>query len=597
MLGTNKLTFEEYGTVLCQIEASLNSRPIGPLTEDPENLNVLTPGHFLIGDALLALPQPTLLDNNRNMLHRWKHLQLLQQQFWKRWSTEYLSQLQQRSKWKTEERNLKPGDLILIKDDDLPPRKWIMGRIIDTHPGSDGRVRVASIKTTSGTTTRAVNKICPLLENEPPTEESSVKEQNIDESEKKQSRPKKKKNSVLQEPQATYWNNRTLRPRPLRSQLWVTIISLCFLIIGAFGNQVSIREPITVTKFVNQPGIYFENLGRAGVILTDWHILLKIDMSKFQYELKMLSDSVTNLSKFCTNKSHCSEFVSRLSSNIDDIKRVKVLMKSNGEHRIKRNAPLGIGGWMAHEVFGVMDEDNAEEIEQHFKNVERNENHLLELIKNQTSVADLTAELIKTTHEEINQNYDKIGKIINDISNQSTRTDEWLGIAVYLSILAQNLKDFQDNLWSMLVDMHQGHINPHLFTPDQFTKQLEKINNNLPTGCKVPETPQDDLRSLYKLLKGRSRIQEDQIIFEILLPLIATSEYEVFKIIPVPTKFGLHRVSIIPESEYLMITLEKDKFYQLNEVEYKSCLSTTNARKICKMHRPIYNAQSNHSQC
>jgi len=51
---------------------------------------------------------------------------------------------------------------VLLKDKDLPPLKWRTGRIVETHAGGDGYVRVVSIKTSTGVTKRAVNKICVL---------------------------------------------------------------------------------------------------------------------------------------------------------------------------------------------------------------------------------------------------------------------------------------------------------------------------------------------------------------------------------------------------------------------------------------------------
>lgn len=162
-LKATRLTFEEYGAILCQIEACLNSRPLQPLTADTENVNALTPGHFLIGDALMAPPQKCLVDVNANRQDRWKHLQLLQQHFWNRWNQEYLNQLQQRHKWKegTEEGHI--GDLVLVKDEQLPPKHWLMGRIVETHPGTDGRVRVVTLRTQKGQLKIPINKICPLM--------------------------------------------------------------------------------------------------------------------------------------------------------------------------------------------------------------------------------------------------------------------------------------------------------------------------------------------------------------------------------------------------------------------------------------------------
>lgn len=49
IVGKAHLTYEEMLTVLSEIEATLNSRPIAPLSEDPNDLNYLTPGHFLVG--------------------------------------------------------------------------------------------------------------------------------------------------------------------------------------------------------------------------------------------------------------------------------------------------------------------------------------------------------------------------------------------------------------------------------------------------------------------------------------------------------------------------------------------------------------------
>lgn len=52
--------------------------------------------------------------------------------------------------------------MVVIKDDNQPPLKWTLGRIIELHPGKDGIVRVATVKTPSGTERRAFSRLCPL---------------------------------------------------------------------------------------------------------------------------------------------------------------------------------------------------------------------------------------------------------------------------------------------------------------------------------------------------------------------------------------------------------------------------------------------------
>lgn len=66
----------------------------------------------------------------------------MRQSFWVRWSQEYISQLQQRFKWKhTEDTNIKIGIMVLIKTENTPPMIWPLGRIAETHPGADGIAR------------------------------------------------------------------------------------------------------------------------------------------------------------------------------------------------------------------------------------------------------------------------------------------------------------------------------------------------------------------------------------------------------------------------------------------------------------------------
>ena len=71
-IGDTLLTFEELSTLLSQSEAVLNSRPLEPLSEDPDDLTALTPGHFLIGEAQTTVPEPSLDDGNLSRLSRWE---------------------------------------------------------------------------------------------------------------------------------------------------------------------------------------------------------------------------------------------------------------------------------------------------------------------------------------------------------------------------------------------------------------------------------------------------------------------------------------------------------------------------------------------
>lgn len=162
VIGSTILSFEELSTVFCKIEAVLNSRPLCPLSADPNDLEAITPGHFLIGQPLNALPEYPYTDVKLYRLSRYQMLQQMTQNFWKRWSLEYLHILQQRVKWT--DRTTPPcvGDLVLVKDANLSPLCWRRGRIVNLIAGKDGSPRIADVQVRDSILRRAVSTLSRL---------------------------------------------------------------------------------------------------------------------------------------------------------------------------------------------------------------------------------------------------------------------------------------------------------------------------------------------------------------------------------------------------------------------------------------------------
>jgi len=117
-LGEACLTVAEMTTVLTQIEAILNSRPLTPMLDDSNDLRALTPGHFLIGENPQSYPEQDLQDVPENRLSRWQHVEQIKQRLWSRWQKEYLATCQQRIKWKKDfNSKFKVGQLVMLKED------------------------------------------------------------------------------------------------------------------------------------------------------------------------------------------------------------------------------------------------------------------------------------------------------------------------------------------------------------------------------------------------------------------------------------------------------------------------------------------------
>ncbi|XP_071874181.1 uncharacterized protein [Bombus fervidus] len=161
VVGTDVLTYEHFNTLVIEIEAILNSRPITPISSDPNDPPVITPGHFLI-EALTTLDERDFKDAPPNQLSSWQRIVQLKQHFWSRWHREYITELTKRNKWTKGTHSIREGTIVLIREDNIPSMQWPLGRVIKTHPGADGIIRTVTIKTANNTLDRGVKRLVPL---------------------------------------------------------------------------------------------------------------------------------------------------------------------------------------------------------------------------------------------------------------------------------------------------------------------------------------------------------------------------------------------------------------------------------------------------
>ena len=184
VVGSQRLTYEEFNTVLTQVEACLNSRPLVAITSQSlDGLDILTPSHFLLQRPARAYPEET--SSAEPSLHRrWNMTKAMVTHFWRRWSAEYIQQLQRMKKWRKPSSNLKIGDVVLLKEDNTFTQHWPMARVTDVHPGADGLVRAVTIKTETSTYKRPVVKLALLLTQEEAVSGSSLDQDQVQGKEK-----------------------------------------------------------------------------------------------------------------------------------------------------------------------------------------------------------------------------------------------------------------------------------------------------------------------------------------------------------------------------------------------------------------------------
>ena len=164
VLKQQTLDDEGLQTVFCEVEAILNDRPITKVSDDPDDLEALTPNHILLLKGKPIMP-PGLFDQNDLYIRkRWKQAQYIAELFWKRWISEYPPMMQERQKWTRPRKNLASGDIVLVADASAPRGSWIMGKVLDIRPDAKGLVRTVRLQTRTSILERPVTKLCLLLE-------------------------------------------------------------------------------------------------------------------------------------------------------------------------------------------------------------------------------------------------------------------------------------------------------------------------------------------------------------------------------------------------------------------------------------------------
>ena len=157
---------EGLNTLMCEVEAIVNGRPLTKLSEDPRDLEPLTPNHLLLLRSGPKVPPGVFTKEDCYDNKRWRQVQYLAGVFWRRWIREYLPSLQERQKWTKTRRNLAVGDIVLILDEKTPRCSWPLGRVHEVYTNrKDGLVRSVKVKTSTSLLVRPVDKVI-FLESE-----------------------------------------------------------------------------------------------------------------------------------------------------------------------------------------------------------------------------------------------------------------------------------------------------------------------------------------------------------------------------------------------------------------------------------------------
>ena len=146
----------------------MNARPLTSISYDPESTCLLTPSLLLTQKSSPAsYPFPAF--GQKDLLQKqWKHVQVLAEEFWQKWRSEYLHGLQTRRKWTSVKQDVSVGDVVLMKDNACARNDWPIGLVQRAFPSVDGRVRKVELRVMcdgkTSTYVRPISELILLLE-------------------------------------------------------------------------------------------------------------------------------------------------------------------------------------------------------------------------------------------------------------------------------------------------------------------------------------------------------------------------------------------------------------------------------------------------
>lgn len=232
-------------------------------------------------------------------------------------------------------------------------------------------------------------------------------------------------------------------------------------------------RPFNLSIFEKPPGLFFEHKANAYVAMSHWNLIAYIDLDKFRTMFSDFEHRMISLKGVCSKRfeehDSCNEWVDTLESKIGGL-RNKFEMISPSRIR-NRRAVLDFLGNMIGDVFGIMDSRSKQQYMRDLSGLLANDEHLLKLVRNQTSVVEKTFNILRNNDEELSRQNEQF---VNFTRRIDKTMDEYAAASFFNDAVAhmvQRIQEFDaqiEILLETIFDSRKHHINHNLFPPSNW---------------------------------------------------------------------------------------------------------------------------------
>lgn len=367
----------------------------------------------------------------------------------------------------------------------------------------------------------------------------------------------------------------------------------------------------------SQAGLYFEEIGKMRLFHEDWKLVTYLNLTIFQEEYDHLIAIVNKMRGMCEELVDHPVLTPGRDVNCGSILgQIEVMVKEMDEYNVRwfvgkgrsKRGLLNIVGSVSKALFGTLDEGDAERYLEKFKTLNDN-NKIRDRIDNEHTslIQSLTNIMNKNEEHRTNQTITLSRQIdIIESAFKALKADympymvlklklQIRDMTSYVTLLLVSYLSKQKQFLESVAVGQKSPNSPSLIPPQMFLEELEKIRQEVTArDLDFPLEPKTEtLSTFYLISTPEARILNDQLIISFTLPLVATVEYILYKVSPLPYRIRENLFGyIVPKHEFVALDSFREKYVSIDPEELANCHHIVEKQLACKQTTPIMYAHS-----
>lgn len=391
------------------------------------------------------------------------------------------------------------------------------------------------------------------------------------------------------------------------NMLWTITIIVCLAIYtGAVPYKITNMQEGTVAVF--QPLSTLKQYDQV------WNLATYIDMQPYQMELRKLPGMVLKAEQMCANVTQREPDDCGLTMQLNRIHLEEILemdrLFPKGNNR-KRRGLLNVIGTMGKALFGLMDNEDAQFLNEKIDELQEGQEKLLHFGQQQTTIMKSmvdyfndTTDQLTTQQKELEENMNKLVDTVNKLQSQVGKIEHKLVILHQLNEMVQFVssklmmfRSKQRMLVQAITILHQQPNVPMLIHPDMLLTQLQYVQRSSGKDVELPIVPEaDNLRFYYQMIEPEIAVVPNRLIINFRIPLVEREVFTLYQVVNIPIQINTKEYQILEITKpYLAVNKKRDSFLELSASTLRSCKEATGNLTVCK-HGVTYRLPA-HSSC